>query len=100
MSRVSSRPPVSCVAFSFHDVLYSIGIRRQQYRQQAQIIPHFVDMYQVCYRVLWIKPFKNDHPQKFISLEAEIGDALPKFQELLKYVSSFQSICLTTDGDL
>ncbi|KAF9532299.1 hypothetical protein CPB83DRAFT_847611 [Crepidotus variabilis] len=41
-------------------------VLRQQYRQQTQILPPFVDLY-----------------QQFVALESDIEEALPKFEELL-----------------
>jgi hypothetical protein len=57
--------------------------RQQQYQQQAQVIPPFVDLYQVCFFEEGPRFPPSTHLQKLVGLETDIENSLPKFQELL-----------------
>jgi rabenosyn-5 len=75
---------------------FLIYIRRQQYRQQALITPPYVELYQVVL-ILAQGLQLLIASQKFIGLEYDIENALPKFQELivsLKYIPrSYFVVC-------
>lgn len=61
-------------------------VRRQQYYQQSRVVPDFAKLYDVCNFCIFyfFRKFSIlQNFQNFISLEADIEESLPNFQELL-----------------
>jgi len=82
---MSGMPTCALVSLIFLDLLciHERIIRRQQYYQQARSVPSYVHLYEVCCQIVSRNPPHDVICQDFISLETEIEESLPKFQELL-----------------
>jgi rabenosyn-5 len=81
------RPILLCVHVPTFALQLSLTlVRRQQYYQQSRVVPDFAKLYDVCNfcMYLFFRKFSILQIfQNFISLEADIEESLPNFQELL-----------------
>jgi rabenosyn-5 len=68
--------------------------RQQQYHQEVAHVPTFVRLYDVSFSFTLLCEVVLTFFQVFISLEKEIEDSLPQFQELLLTLRS--ALCISS----
>lgn len=74
------------LSFLFVEVVHPVSLstyRRQQYLQEVAHVPTFVRLYEVIWYLFLDCGIVLMISQVFISLEKEIEDSLPQFQELI-----------------